>query len=473
MKRPPLPFSDVKWLSPFQPQRSDPDLRSVPLGFLAIIAAGALLLMLPWSHAPGRTLPWLDALFLATSATCVTGLTTVNVADTLSLFGQGVLLALIQVGGLGIVTASLALVMLGGDRLSLAHESAVAATIGRLQRAQPAELFRFSCLVVALVEVAGAGALYWRLQAQDPAADPLALLWFAAFHSVSAFCNAGFSTFTKGLMFWRDDPVLLGIVDLLVIAGGIGLLSLINLRYYYFWRRDPRRRGRMTLQTRLAATVTVLLLAAGTAATLLFEWNHTLDDQPWSQKLSWAAFHSVMLRTAGFNVVDVGLLHPATLLCGLVLMFIGGSPGSMAGGIKTVTTAILFCTARAALLRQETVQVFGRRIAPRISGMALMTALLGLTVAATGIGALMLTELGQPASETRTHWLGLAFEAVSAFGTVGLSAGVTELLTAAGKLVVMALMFVGRVGPLMLAVYLARPVKPWHVRHPEEDVALG
>jgi trk system potassium uptake protein TrkH len=215
------------------------------------------------------------------------------------------------------------------------------------------------------------------------------------------------------------------------------------------------------------------LIVAGTLVTLLFEWGHTLADQPWPQKLSWAAFHSVMTRTAGFNVVDLAEMHPATLLSGLVLMFIGGSPGSMAGGIKTVTVAVLYCTARAALLRQETVQIFGRRIAPRMSGMALMIALLASTVVATGVGALMLTELGEPASETSGHWLSLAFEAFSAFGTVGLSTGITGLLTVPGKLIVMALMFAGRVGPLMLAVYLARPVRPWHIRYPEEDVALG
>lgn len=473
MKRLPLPLVDVKWLSAFQPQRSDPDLRPVPLGFLAIIAIGTALLMLPFAHAPGRAVAWIDACFLATSATCVTGLTTFNVAETLSGFGQGVVLTLIQLGGLGIVTASLALVMLSGDRLSLGHESAVAATIGRLQRARPTELLRFSCLVVALAEVAGACSLYWRLQTQSPAADPLQLMWQATFHAVSAFCNAGISIFPEGLAAWRHDPALLGIVDVLVIAGGIGLLSLMNLRYCYFWRRDSHRRGRLTLQTRLAAGVSLLLIVAGTLVTLLFEWGHTLADQPWPQKLSWAAFHSVMTRTAGFNVVDLAEMHPATLLSGLVLMFIGGSPGSMAGGIKTVTVAVLYCTARAALLRQETVQIFGRRIAPRMSGMALMIALLASTVVATGVGALMLTELGEPASETSGHWLSLAFEAFSAFGTVGLSTGITGLLTVPGKLIVMALMFAGRVGPLMLAVYLARPVRPWHIRYPEEDVALG
>ncbi|MBI2497530.1 MAG: potassium transporter TrkH, partial [Opitutae bacterium] len=216
----------------------------------------------------------------------------------------------------------------------------------------------------------------------------------------------------------------------------------------------------------------LLLLAAGTATSLLFEWNHTLLDQPFGQKISWAFFHSAMTRTAGFNVVDPGQMHPATLLFSMVLMLIGGSPGSTAGGIKTVTLAVLYCTARAALLRHDTVHVFGRRIGARTSAIALMLSMLALATVTTGIGCLMLTELGEPAA-SGGGWLGLSFEAVSAFGTVGLSTGVTGLLTLSGKLVIMTLMFAGRVGPLMLAVYLARPVHPWHIRHPEEDVSIG
>jgi trk system potassium uptake protein TrkH len=157
----------------------------------------------------------------------------------------------------------------------------------------------------------------------------------------------------------------------------------------------------------------------------------------------------------------------------MMLMFIGGSPGSMAGGIKTVTVAVLFCTARAALMRHEMVQLFGRRISEGVVGTALMLTMLALTVVALGAGLLMLTELGQPAAAAPGHWLGLIFEAFSAFGTVGLSTGATGLLTVGGKLVIMTLMFLGRVGPLVLAVYLARPVRPWHVRFPEEEVSIG
>ena len=469
----PLFLPDIKWASAFQPRRSDPDLRPVPLGFLALIIVGGLLLMHPAAHAPGRSLAWIDAFFLSVSAVSVTGLTPVNIAEVLSPFGHAVILALVQLGGLGIVTASLALVMLGGERLSLAQESAVAATVGRLQRARPAELFRFSCLIVALVETAGTAALYWRLEAANPDADPLLLIWHAFFHAVSAFCNAGFSIFPEGLVRWSGDAGLLGIVNVLVVAGGIGLLSLMNLRYYRFFRRDPKRRGRLTLQTKLAAVTTLALIALGAVATLVFEWNRTLIDSDGLQSVSLAVFHSVMTRTAGFNAVDIAVLHPATLFVSMGLMFIGGSPGSMAGGIKTVTFAVLLGACRSALRRDDNVQILNRRISPRTINTALMVTVLAGFVVVAGISALMLTELGRPASQTAGHWLGLAFEAVSAFGTVGLSTGLTPLLTDGGKLVLMALMFTGRVAPLMLAVYLARPMKRWHIRHPEEEVALG
>ncbi len=414
----------------------------------------------------------LDAVFLATSAVCVTGLSPVDIATTFTPVGQGVLLLLVQLGGVGIVTASLALVMLGGKKLSLADESAIFATIGKLQRATPGALFGYSCLVIVLCEAFGAAALFLQLDATGQLPRTQAL-WWAIFHSVSAFCNAGFSIVPGGLPAWRDSPLLLSIIDLLVIAGGIGLLSLVNLRYYAFWRRDPRQRGRIALQTKIAVTTSAVLVGVGALVFWVFEQDHTLADASLGQQISWSFFHSIVSRTAGFNVVDNGQMHPASQLFTMVLMFIGGSPGSMAGGIKTVTAAVLLLAAFSALRRTEVFTLFGRRLPLRSVNIALMISLLAAGVVSCGIAALMFTVLHGPSGRLHGQWLGLAFEAVSAFGTVGLSTGVTPLLTPAGKGVIIALMFIGRVAPLMLAVYLARPMKPWHVRPPEEDVALG
>lgn len=454
-------------------RRHEVDLRIVPAAFLALIAVGAALLTLPWAHAPGKSVGTLDAVFVATSAVCVTGLVTVNVAESFSGLGQVIVLLLIQTGGLGIFTAGISLVLLSGQRLSLADEQTIRATVGRLRQARPLDVFVYACVFVLVIELAGAVALFTRLTEATAGGAGWQLLWEAGFHAVSAFCNAGISVFPEGMVRWRQDPVLLAIVEVLMIAGAIGLMALINLRYYHFWRRDSRRRGHLTLQTKLAVLGAAALLAVGTVATLLFEWNHTLAGATGGERISWAFFHSVAARTTGFNVVEMGEMNPATLLLTIVLMFIGGSPGSMAGGIKTVTFVLLVLTAWAALRRREDIQIFGRRIGPEWSGIAVMITLLAAASVIVGTGLLMMTEAEQPASRVEPQSVALVFEAVSAFGTVGLSTGVTPVLSAAGKLVVAGLMFTGRVGPLVLALYLARPPNPWHVRPPREEVALG
>lgn len=454
-------------------RRRDVDLRLVPKGFAALILVGAFLLLLPLAHQPGHSVGWLDALFLSTSAACVTGLVTVNVAETFNSFGQSVLLALIQAGGLGIFTGSILLVLASGNRLSLSDEQTIHATVGRLRQARPLDVFIYACVFVVVFELAGAVALFTLMSQAQPEANHWQALWEAVFHSVSAFCNAGISIYPEGMARWREHTGVLAGVSALVIAGGIGLMTLINLRYYYFWRRDPRRRGRLTMQTRISLFAAAALLLLGGITAWVFESKHTLKDATAGEQFSWSFFHSAMSRTAGFNVVDVGQMNAPTLLATLGLMFIGGSPGSMAGGIKTVTFAVLLLTAWAALRRRDEVQFWNRRLSPKVSFVATMVALLGIACVVSGVALLMVSEDGHPASQTHQHWLALVFEAVSAFGTVGLSTGVTPLLTAAGKTVIIVLMFTGRIGPLMLAVYLARPANPLLVRHPREELALG
>lgn len=445
----------------------------MPGGFAALIVFGSLLLLLPWSHQPGKSIGWLDALFLATSATCVTGLTTVNVAETFNSFGQAVLLFLIQAGGLGIFTGSILLVLASGNRLSLADEQTIRATVGRLRQARPLDVFIYACVFVVVLELAGTVGLFALLSQAQPEANHWRLLWESAFHSVSAFCNAGISIYPEGMARWREHPGVLAVVCALVILGGIGLMTLINLRYYYFWRRDPRRRGRLTMQTRLSVISAAALLLAGGLACGVFEANETLKGATFGERITWSFFHSAMSRTAGFNVVDVGQMNPPTLLTTVGLMFIGGAPGSMAGGIKTLTFLVLVLTACSALRRRNELQFWNRRLPPRVSFVATMIALLGGMCVVTGVALLMLFEDGHPAAQTHQHLLALVFEAVSAFGTVGLSTGVTALLTPGGKAVIIALMFVGRIAPLVLAVYLARPANPLLVRHPREELALG
>lgn len=455
------------------PRRKEVNLRLVPMGFAALILVGALLLLLPWAHNPGQSLGWLDALFLSTSATCVTGLSTVNVAETFNGFGQAVLLVLIQAGGLGIFTGSILLVLASGNRLSLSDEQTIYATVGRLRQARPLDVFIYACVFVVIFELAGTLALFTLMSQAQPETNHWQTLWESSFHSVSAFCNAGISIYPEGMARWRAYPSVLAVISTLVIAGGIGLMTLINLRYYYFWLRDPRRRGRLTMQTRLSVFSAAALLVLGGIVAWVFESNDTLGNATLGEQVSWSFFHSAMARTAGFNVVDVGQMNPPTLLATLGLMFIGGAPGSMAGGIKTVTFVVLLLTAWSALRRREEVQFWNRRLPPKVSFVATMIALLGVACVVAGVALLMVFEEGCPASQTHQHWLALVFEAVSAFGTVGLSTGVTPLLTAAGKTVIILLMFVGRIAPLVLGVYLARPANPLLVRQPREELALG
>lgn len=454
-------------------RRKEVDLRVVPASFAVLITVGTALLLLPWAHQPGKSLGLLDAFFLATSAACVTGLSTINVAETFNHFGQVVLLLLVQLGGLGIFTASISLVLLSGHKLSLADEHTIRATVGRLRQVRPLDVFVYACIFVLIFELAGAVALFMRINHALPLQPLTRTAWEAVFHSVSSFCNAGISIYPEGMSRWREHADILAVVEILVIAGGIGLMVLINLRYYYFWRRDPRRRGYLTLQTKLSLFTAGVLLILGTAIVLAFEQENTLSGASGWEKLSWAFFHSTMTRTAGYNVVALEGMNPPTLLFSLGLMFIGGGPGSMAGGIKTVTFAVLVLTAWHALRRRENIQAFGRRITSQAASVAVMLALLAAAVLLLGISLLMITEYGAPASRTEQNWLAIVFEAVSAFGTVGLTAGVTPLLTAPGKIVILLLMFIGRVAPLMLSIYLARPAHPWHLRVPGEDVSLG
>ncbi|MBL9135133.1 MAG: hypothetical protein JNK85_04665 [Verrucomicrobiales bacterium] len=444
------------------------------ISFLVLIAVGSVLLLLPAARQPGvPAIAWLDAVFVATSAACVTGLSTVNVGATFSGFGQAVILGLIQLGGLGITTAGTLFLLVRRGAGSLASEDFIAANVGRLRDARPVDVFIYSCFVVLTIEWMGTVALTYLIMEHHPSASFSQALWEAAFHSVSAFCNAGFSTYENGLIAWRDDWRALGVTSVLVIAGGIGLLTLVNFRYYYPWRRDRRRRGRLTLQTRLCLYVSLILLGLGTLFTWINEWDHTGKEAHGWQGLLWAFVHSTMTRTAGFNVVDLAEMAPETLLGSLVLMFVGGSPGSMAGGIKVTTLVLLGVVAWSALKRRSDLVLGRNTIAPAQANNAVMVALLSAMVLIVGIGLLMNVEAHRPAVETPLHWLALIFEATSAFATVGLSTGITELLSPAGKSIVAILMFVGRLGPLCLAMHLARPAQPARITFPRDDVASG
>jgi trk system potassium uptake protein len=454
-----------------------PRLWMVPVGFGVVILLGALLLSLPFLKTGQGVIPsFLDTLFVAVSATCVTGLSTFDIGEAYHPLGLGIVAVLIQVGGLGIFTAGLLITMVGGDRPSLAEEKTIDNTIGKVKSMRPKQVFGYACFFIVVFEILGVGLLFLigpPMGQGDGSGGGAARLGHSVFHAVSAFCNAGFSSFPEGLSVWRDHGLALMVVNFLVIGGGIGLITLIQLRNSVLKRDQDSSKSRWTIQTRLCLWTTVILLILGTLATLVFEWNHTLRGLAIGQRVSLAFVHSVMLRTAGFSVVDLGQMNPDTILGSLVWMYIGGCPGSMSGGIKTVTFAVILMTAWSALRRRESIQLWGRKVEPKFVHIAVMISFLAGMMVLVGVGALMITEGSNPHLPTDQRWLSLIFEVVSAFSTVGLSLNVTPHLSSAGKMVVMALMFIGRVGPLMLAVHLSRPLKPSKVNYPKEDLSLG
>jgi trk system potassium uptake protein TrkH len=435
-------------------------------GFAAVILLGTGLLLLPWAQTQGEV-GLVDALFTATSAVCVTGLVVVDTGTAFTPFGQVIILFLIQLGGLGIMTfAALAYLMLG-RRLSLASQAALHdAFFQRDLGVAFRRRFRQILLLVGLTELLGTLLLSAVLLYRGTPA-PRAL-FSAVFHAVSAFCNAGFSLYRDNLMGLRDSPVILATVMSLIVLGGLGHLVLADLL-----EQGRRRLGRrpestlpLSLHSRVVLRTTAALILAGTLGLLLF--GLTPGETTWPQRLSAALFQSVTARTAGFNTVDIGLLPPASLLLLTLLMFIGGSPGSCAGGVKTTALAISLAEFRAKLRGEEEVVLLERRVPKPVLDRTVVLMRLAVLWNLLGLLILLTTEAGRGGAGFQE----VLFEQISAFGTVGLSTGLTDKLSLPGRLWLIATMFVGRVGPLTLAWGIL-PGRPSHVRYPADRILIG
>jgi trk system potassium uptake protein TrkH len=440
--------------------------------FAAAVLAGALVLCLPFCSRSGAWTPPLTALFTATSATCVTGLSVVDIADHFSRAGQWVILGMIQVGGLGIMTFGTFLLIAVGRRLGLQEEFVLINSMGFDRIRGLPSLLKRAFFFTVLFELAGTAIVATRLHGWHGFPLPEAL-YSAFFHSVSAFCNAGFSLQPESLILWREDPVILLTLAALVVLGGIGFLVLHDLSSIRFWRRDLIKRGRLALHTRIVLKTSAILIVAGWALFAWFEWGRTLAPLGMADKAVVALFHSVTPRTAGFNAVDMALVHPATLWVTLMLMFIGGSPCSTAGGIKTTTIAVLFRVALAMITGRREVESHGRTIPAKAVREGLAIFMLSAALVAVAFIALLLIENPPVLSASASAADELLFEAVSAFATVGLSTGITPFLSEAGRLVIILLMFIGRVGPLTLTLTLGRRGVRQAVRFPEEEVIVG
>lgn len=449
-------------------------LRPVQLlvgSFALLILLGTVgLFVLPGLYT-GPRLGWLDALFTATSAVCVTGLTVADTATYFTPLGQGFLLVLIQLGGLGIVSFATVITLSVGGRLSLRQEQISVSMAEVAPHVDFRRLARSIVRYTLLIEAVGALVLWFGF---SPSMGRGAAVWAAIFQSVSAFCNAGFATFSDSLTGFHNRPLVLVTIMLLIILGGFGFLVLEEANVL---RKVPReiRWRRISLHTRLVLAASAGLLVGGWLIFAVLEWRGTLADMSIPDRLVNAMFMSVTPRTAGFNTVEYSQVAEGTAFLTVILMFLGGSPGSTAGGVKTTTFALLALLAWTRLRGRRAALLWGRTVPDetmqRAAGL-FVTAFIILTGAIMLMSVLGLPETGETA--LRNDFLARMFEAGSALGTVGLSMGITPQLTALGKGIAIVLMLVGRVGPLAAAAAIAAPERQRvRYRYAYEDVIVG
>lgn len=431
---------------------------------------GTVLLSLPVARA-GEPVSLLDALFTSTSAVCVTGLTVVDTGTRFSPFGQAVVLALVQVGGLGLMTFAVFVAVVLGRKVAFTDRMVIQDSMHHTPMAGVRRLVRYVLAFTLAVEAAGAAVLWVRFRGQFPAGEAV---WQSVFHSVSAFCNAGFTLLPDNLVRYRGDPLVNLAITGLVVVGGLGFL--VNMELWDLFRARLRggRAPHLTLHARLVLVVSAALLGVGTVAFLLLEWENVLRGMPLGERLLASWFQSVTPRTAGFNTIDYGRVSPDTLFFTIFLMFVGASPGSTGGGIKTTTFGLLVALVVARWRGRGRATLFHRTIPHAVMDRALTIALLAWVLVSLAVGLLVFTEThGRPFAVAEPRFLALMFEAVSAFGTVGLSTGITPSLGASGKLVLVALMFVGRVGPLTLVLAVGPRQERGRFRYAEENVMVG
>jgi trk system potassium uptake protein len=441
----------------------------IVLSFAGAILLGAALLSTPWA-AQGDRLSFIDALFTSTSATCVTGLVVVDTGSRLSLLGQGLVLGLIELGGLGIMTFSSVFLVLVGRRLSFRGQVVLQDTLGRQDRLRSENLVRDVVVFTLVAQAVGTILLTICFSGRFPLGTAL---YQAVFHSVSAFCNAGFSLFPTSLVEYRGDWLCNGTILSLVVLGGLGFLVMEDLRSVWAARRSGRRL-RLQLHTKVVLTTTVSLIAIGAAGFWAFEAGNTLRGLPWQEKVLGSLFQAVTPRTAGFNTLDYGTMTNSTLYFTILLMFVGASPGSAGGGIKTTTFAVVLALFLSRLEARAHVSIF-RRTLPDVTVSRAMSIMMGSFALVTLFCFALLTlETGHaPYGKAPRQFIEVMFESVSAFATVGLSTGMTPGLSDPGKLLVTALMFIGRVGPLTLAMAVAKKAESGRFHYAEENVTVG
>ncbi len=434
------------------------------LGLALLIALGAGLLSLPAATPNDHPLPGLDAVFTATSAVCVTGLVVRDTGADFTPLGQGVILLLIQLGGLGVMAVAGTVSLLLGRGIGLRESSMLREVFEGQVLRESRQILRFIAVFTLVAEGLGTGLLWFGLADVVPEAGPR--LWVAAFHAVSAFCNAGFALWSDSLVSRADNVLVTWTIGGLLVVGGLGFPVVANLRGWVLGRALAGRRPmRLFVQARVVLRLTAGLLLAGAALLLVLEWRGALAGAGAVDKIGLALFQSATARTAGFNTLDLTTLSSASLLVMMILMAVGAAPGSTAGGLKLTTVAALWANLRAIVAGGRAPRLFDREIGLLTVRRAFMILTTWILTSAVALFGLLILE-GRGFQET-------LFEVTSAMGTVGLSLGLTPELSGPGRVMVIVLMFLGRLGPLAVAYGLVPPTRESDVRYPEANLLIG
>lgn len=434
----------------------------VSLSFAIAILSGAFILSLPIAHATGYQVHFLDALFTATSAICVTGLVVVDTGTAFTRFGQVVIMLLFQIGGFGIITLGTLIALFSGRRIGFRERMNLQAQVNSMHIGGVVKLIKRIMYLVLGIELVGALLFYPHFAGLEGWGTGF---FYALFHSISAFNNAGFGLYPDSLSQFVSSPLVNFTAMGLIILGGLGFVVIMDI-LGHVWQ--PRGRKPLTLHTKIVLVSTSVLILGGALVILIFEWSNegTLGPLAWPDKLLASLFQAVTPRTAGFNTVDYSRMRHGTLVFTMLLMFIGGSPGSTAGGIKTVTFFVLLGSAWSISRGHGELVVFGRRLTLETVVKSGSIALISMVVLGAATTLLTFTE-------SDSSGVAVAFEAVSAFGTVGLSTGITPELSSYSKLILIALMYLGRLGPLTLALALVEQAPQKRINYPAEDIVIG
>lgn len=433
--------------------------RVLALGFGILIFIGAILLNLPIASQNGKSIGFINALFTSASSVCVTGLVVVNTANYWTLFGKIVIISLIQMGGLGFMTMATLMALIIGKKITLKERLIIKEQLNQKTMSGLVNLTKYAILSTFAIEGIGAILLSTRFIPRYGLAKGI---WFSIFHSISAFCNAGFDIIGNSIIPFADDLIVNLTISFLIIIGGLGFATYIDLS-------RNKKFKRLSLNSKLVITITIALIISGTVLIYVIEWDNpnTLAPLGIKDRILASFFQSVVTRTAGFNSVDISKLEDTTAFIMILLMFIGGSPGSTAGGIKTTTFGAVILTTIAVIKGHKDVEVYKKRISQEIIYRSLAIVSVGLFLVICVSMMLTITEDGT--------FLDLLFETTSAFATVGLSRGITPNLTTFGKIIITITMYFGRVGPLTMAFAFAKKQKDHSAsyRYSEENIMVG